>query len=404
MLQAFRNAVTHKDFVRGSIWLTAEKALLALKGVVLLIAFANYLDPQIYGGYQYLLSLLGLLSIFSVPSMGTALVRAVANKRYGTFPRALRVMTRWSLLGSISLLGVALYQAWAGDSTLLIPLVGLAVIFPGYGIMTTWRYYYLGKQNYYQLAKTSLIIEAITLVTTLLAILYLNPLWSIVVASVGITLLLSLVVLRPIIHATKDAESSEDDIHYGQQLTLSYAVTTASGFIDKLLIGQYLGLVDVAIYSVALTIPEQLRAMLSIFNALLLPRFSKNDDGRTYRTILLMGIALLTIAVALFAFLYYWIAPPIFSWLLPAYENSLGYSRALTAGLIFIPLQVLDSFFRGQRAEKVVLKITVITSIAGLILSLVLIPQFGIWGAVYAKIATFAITGGALLWAFLKSR
>ena len=83
---------------KGGFWLTLGQVVSMASAFLLAIAFANLLDPVTYGNYKYILSLLGLLGIFTLDGMRTAINQAVARDLEGSFYTGFKTKLKWGLL------------------------------------------------------------------------------------------------------------------------------------------------------------------------------------------------------------------------------------------------------------------------------------------------------------------
>ena len=401
----YRKYIIHSTIIRGSFWLGSEKIFLAAKGLILSLLLANLIQKDVYGGYQYLLALVSFFGVFAVPGMGTAIVRALAHNRPGTYAQALRAIITWSIIGSIGLLILAIYNVITKQAALNPSLLALAIIFPLLNIAPTWRYVYLGKEKYATISKITFLMEGLTFFTTIIAIYFFPEIHWLLLGSLGVNVIASLVVISPLLRESIEShKKSDDDIVYGKNLSISYGVVTASGFIDKILIGHFLGFTDVALYSVALMIPEQLRSILSVSNTVLLPHFSKSKNTATTKMTILRMMGWACFGLTVCTGIYILVSPFIFRIFFPNYVNAIHYNQVLAIGIIFVPLQVLDSFFRGQRSEHMILRSTTATSIGSFILAIILIPFFGLWGAVITRIGAAMINGLVLLGLFIYDK
>ena len=64
---------------KGASWLTSGQIISSFAIVLLAIAFANLIPRETYGTYKYVISVVGALSIFTLPGINTAVVQAVAR-------------------------------------------------------------------------------------------------------------------------------------------------------------------------------------------------------------------------------------------------------------------------------------------------------------------------------------
>jgi hypothetical protein len=60
-------------------WTNLTLILTSFGGLLISIVFANFLSPQTYGVYQYLLALSGLVAAISLSGMNTAVTQAAAR-------------------------------------------------------------------------------------------------------------------------------------------------------------------------------------------------------------------------------------------------------------------------------------------------------------------------------------
>ena len=67
-----------KYFASGGFWTTLGQGINAILAFALTIAFANMIPKETYGIYRYILSIAGILNIFTLKGMNTAVVQAVA--------------------------------------------------------------------------------------------------------------------------------------------------------------------------------------------------------------------------------------------------------------------------------------------------------------------------------------
>jgi len=116
--------------VKNALWLNLGGGIFAITSFFLAIAFANLLDPATYGSYKYIISLAGILSIFALSGIGTAVTQAVARGLEGSFLRGFKTQLKWALLGSLIAAGGAIYYWAKGNEILPIPLLIIAIFLP----------------------------------------------------------------------------------------------------------------------------------------------------------------------------------------------------------------------------------------------------------------------------------
>ncbi|MDO8472319.1 MAG: hypothetical protein Q7T05_00710 [Dehalococcoidia bacterium] len=90
---------------------TSVLTLSKLGGLVLSFAtvylFTHFSTKEAYGKYTFVFSMLDLLSILCLPGMATAISQSVARGFLGTLGYASAYRLRFSLLGSLALVGAS---------------------------------------------------------------------------------------------------------------------------------------------------------------------------------------------------------------------------------------------------------------------------------------------------------
>ena len=64
---------------------------------------------EVFGEYQFVLSVLAIISILSIPGLNISLIRSVARGYEGDYKKVVKVSFKWSLLGVPVLLMVGSY-------------------------------------------------------------------------------------------------------------------------------------------------------------------------------------------------------------------------------------------------------------------------------------------------------
>lgn len=386
---AFHEIFSNKAVMRGGLWLVSEKILLLGKGFLLAYLYANFLPREIYGEYQFIIAFLGILSIVALPGMGVAIVQALARNKDGVFSRAAGVMFRMAFWGSLLLVLSSGYYLYSMKIELAQVLLVMAVLFPGYVVMNLWRYYYTGKDRFDTLVKASIIFEAISLLTASYAVFFFPDLIGLVIFGIILPLPFSLLLVWTLCQRTRNLELDDDNIRFGKKLSYTVALSTFASYSDKLLLAHFLGFAELALYSIAMIIPEQTKGAIVSFMTPLLPQYSKACDRQKLKE---HGMFFAAIAILSALFLYFFL-PIIFRFVFPQYVDGILYARILLLLLLLIPFILLETFFRSQKEEKIVFRANLAGTVAALVLVFALVPSFGIIGAVSAKIGGQFVQG-----------
>jgi O-antigen/teichoic acid export membrane protein len=396
----FREFFLNTSILKGGAWLLLERVLLLLKGLLLAYIFANLVSREVYGGYQFVVAFLGLASVLVVPGMGIAIVQALARGSDGTFSRATRIMFRAAFFGSGMLLVSAGYYAFLAESNLSLVLFIFSVFFPVYAIANLWRYYYTGKERFDLLVKASVILESISLFSILVAIFFFNNFLGLILFGLLLPIPFSLILVWSLYRKSLGFQSDEDNIRFGKKVSYAVGLSTLVLHGDKLLLGHFLGFSELALYSVAMIVPEQAKGALASFMTPLLPRYSKDNNCDSLRRhIIFFSICSLLGVASL-----YFLLPIIFRIVFPLYSDGILFAQFYLLTLLFIPVTVLETFFRSQKDERAVFRATVAGGVTGLTLAFILVPLFGISGAIVARIGGLLFQGISFLISYVAPK
>ncbi|MBY0539780.1 oligosaccharide flippase family protein [Patescibacteria group bacterium] len=368
----------------GGVWLMVGQSMSSLSVFLLSLAFANLVPPETYGVYKYVLSIAALFALFTLPGMHTAIGRAVARGNTGAIPEAMRARILWSLFGMlVAFLGGAYYFI-KGNNELTFAFLLIGVILPVFDTYTLYNAYLTGTRNF----KTQTIVHgAVQLVSTaslVLTLFFTTNLLYILVAYFLPLAMARFIAYRFILGDIPHESPDPAVIRYGKQLSVIGILSTVASNVDKILLWKFLGPAQLAVYAFSIAIPEQLKGPLRGVGELAFPKFAaqtpeqiSNSLPLLWRKLILYGVVLVTISV-----IYILLAPYIFAFFFPQYMESVLYSQifatSLVAGISVIPVAALEA------QKKIVAQyfLNTIQPITSIVLMLMLIPIFGVMGAI----------------------
>lgn len=374
----------------GGFWLTVGQGVAALSAFVLSIVFANYLSPTTYGMYKYVLSLAGIAAIPTLGGMAIAVQRAIARGEDAAAQMALKTKL-WG--GTLTALGAGIAAAWYfvhGNTELGTALVIVAIGVPFMEAYSIYDAVFQGK-GMFKTTAFAFIFSSVVATTALIGSVFLfgNNLVAILCAYFGAWVLARWLMWKT--QATRTLSNTEEETPggtalYGIRLSAISIVSTIAGHIDKIILFQFLGPVQLAIYTFAIAMPEQFKAIIKALTPLALSRFSRRSAEEVQSDIHRKSLITILVTVPVII-VYVLLAPYIFHFLFPAYLDSILYSQVfMLSALIVAPLY--SAALQSQRAEKLIATTDITVNIAGIALLLILIPLYGIWGAIAARIVT----------------
>ncbi len=386
--------------VRGGALLTSADVVLAVVSLGLSVLIAAYVPKDIYGIYRYVLAITTTVGIFSLTGMNSAVTRAVALGREGVFARSLIVQGRYALLQLAAAGTVAAYYFFMGNATYGIAFTLVALIAPISGVCNTYTAFLNGRKDFARL--TSWRIQSGLLnIAAMATVVLTSPTIILLTLAYFLSTLLSNIwfLWRTFRNYHPGREVDAEDLSYGKHLSVMNGIGTFSGQLDLLLVYHLLGPVSLATYAFAILIPERLRVLLNFLPNLLLPRLA-GQTREMLRASAKHRVWLLLVATLAMAGAYALAAPFIFSVFFPAYAEAVPYS--IFAGLIVVTAaqKYFATALTAEGSYRSLYYLSVITPIVKIVLSVICISLFGIWGALGARLAA-SVFGGVLGYLFL---
>src|SRR3989344_3136851 len=114
----------------GGSWLSLGQIVSSISSFLLIIAFANLVPKETYGTYKYVLSIVGILLIPSLPGISTAVSMAATRGLDGTLALALTTKVRWGFISSLASLLLAGYYFVSGNTSLMISFLIASIFLP----------------------------------------------------------------------------------------------------------------------------------------------------------------------------------------------------------------------------------------------------------------------------------
>lgn len=368
-------------------YITIGNIINTIASFLLAIAFARLLPKEIYGDYRYIISIITIMGIFALPGMDDAVLQAVANKFDKSFKDGLREKLKWSMLGSLSCLIVSGYFLFSKNNlNLSISFIIAGVFFPVMQSIGLYLSYLGGKKLFGIQTKYNTLTQIISSLFIIIALFLTNNLIILISTYfLSYTLLGTIFLFASLKKFPPNENNDNKFISFGKHLSLLYIISTIAGQIDRILLFHFLGATQVAIYSFATLPTSEANIFLKNFRLLALPKFSthpkeeikKNLLKKIYKATLLMIPLIVVFTI---------ISPFIYKLLFPQYVESINLSRLFFISIIFFPASLIALYFQSQMMKKELYKFSVISSLVTISLLILLIPVYGLMGAILARI------------------
>ena len=378
------------------------EVITSVAGLGLAVAFANLLPPETYGTFKFVIAFVGILSIPTLNGMNTALVRAVAQGNEGTFYPILKTKLKWGVWGALGALFLAGYYFYNDNSVLGFSFLLMAGFIPFLKTVNIWMQYLNGKKNFKALAQHQSSMKILMVAIMISALFFTQNLFIILfIHFAANTLIRAVIMLLTLKKFPPNTQKDPPSIGYGKHLSLMGILGPISQQIDKILMFHFLGPVQLAIYTFSLRPINELKKPLQNLSKLSFPKLSQRNIGELRKSLPRKMLELLLVLVPI-VFFYILIAPYFYQFLFPQYIEAIAYSRIFALSLLLFPRFLMGQTLTAHASKKQLYILRTATPAFKIILLLILLPFWGIWGAITALVATEIFSLFLLLFFFLK--
>ena len=165
-------------------------------------------------------------------------------------------------------------------------------------------------------------------------------------------------------------------LKYGFHLSIMGILSAIADKVDSIAVFTLLGPAQLATYTYAIAMPEQIKGFTKNIVPLAMPKFAQRSISEIkrgiWRRILVLGVGLITVIA-----LYIFFAPFIFRIFFPVYLGSVYYSQVYALSLIFTLSTPLIAIFQGHKKMK---ELYISSNIGSMVLIIVLPLLTYFWG------------------------
>ncbi len=378
---------------KGGFWLTLMQIFTSLSSFALAIIFARYVEKEVYGNYKYILSLAGLAATFTLTGLPAGIVQAVARKFYGTFIYAVKISFRWNTLIFAFSSIASLYYFSNQNTTLGYSMAIVAITYPLVRTFEIYEAFLNGTKDFRTSALYRGVVDIGTIIATGITIFFTQNVIILVAANLSAQVILNYLFFKKIyqsIPPTEKENIEEGILNFSKHLSFQNILANLASQLDKILVFHYLGATEVAIYSFAIALPQQMRGFIANFSLLATPKISERSAIEAVRMIphrFWTGLLILGPMVLL----YIIFAPLLYQTFFPAYIESVKYSQIYILYFLLMG-NISELVLTTQKAVKQKYILNTFSSISQIILMLALMGPFKIYGIIMAIVITKYIT------------
>ena len=348
-------------FVGNGFWVACRYLTISVAGLIISIAFTRLGTKELLGQYQFVLSVMAFLSIFSLPGLNISVLKSISQGQDAGLIKAVKMSFLASLFGSPIIIGYGILKIFQGvDIVLGATLILAGVLFAFFYAPNTWYAFYEGKSQFFPVSMRMIIVNifsAIGLVMGLYA--ELNVFWMILIYLL-INSVFHWIFFFEVIRKIKDKSRSLLDKKYGLHVSVQKFVYGLSNNIPPLAISFLFGFDFVAVYHITYYVIGTISGFLSSLSALYMPLLFKNiklDSGRIVVQNIFIGATFLVgflVFVRLFFTLLYG----------QDYNESMKLAYVISFLLILMPLRIfLINFFTTKNKNGLIVWTFLISNI-----------------------------------------
>lgn len=388
MLSLLNIKLDFNYFSKNILFVLVRHGFATLVGLATSFIIVRIVSQQTFGEYQLALSIIGVLSLVSFSGLGIAVLNAVARGNDKSYFKAAHFSLKTSLLGSLAMMLIAAYFYYNDKNTLALAFLISAPLFP-FLYSFRWEYFLIGKKDF---SSYSLFTGAQKLFNAFSVLLgaYFVGSSALMFFLYGLSNVISNLFFHRRVKNMITAEKSEEDvIRYGIFMTAVNVIPVISGHIDKLLIAYLAGIQNLAIYAVALMIPNALKDLIKSVMNVVIPKIV--ERGQEYSKLKIKSAYWLVFFIGtVFSVGVIFLIPPAMNIIFPdSYGNAVIISQIISASFMPLPLVLLLQHYQiSHKLKKEVTDFSVYTHLVKIILIIALVLMYGLVGAAIAYLAT----------------
>lgn len=378
-----------RHLLHGSFWLGLGQVFSILSGIITSALLAHYLTENDYGRYRYLITLGIIFTGFSLTGIGQSLLQATAKKYYNFYSESIKVSAFYSLGTILISLGAAGYYLYQGDQTLFLGCLIISIFQPFLNTYLNIFSYLQGSGRYRETTLShsgKMVFVAIFTISTLLFTTNVIVLLLVYFLSHGLA---SYFVHRYYQPTTEglllEKASALQYITYAKHVSAQNLILNISARLDNIIIFTQLGASELAIYSIANIVPDQIKAGFKNISNLMFPSFVKYDNWAKLQKTVFHRSLQLCIALIIITILYITLVPFLYAVLFPKYEEAVIYSQLLALTFPLFAVLVPNNALQSQLEERALYAIAIITSLVNVLSLMFFITNYGLIGAILAR-------------------
>ncbi|MCF6183443.1 MAG: oligosaccharide flippase family protein [Bacteroidales bacterium] len=356
-------------FVENGFWSILNQAVSLLASLVLSVFLARYLSKGTFGEYQLILSIIGILSIFSLTGLNVSIAKSIAEGYDYSYVKAYKTGLRFSFLSIPIFLGIAYWYYIQNENSTAYALLISVLFFPFIYGFNKWVALLKGKAMFGVIAKIQILQNISSALFIIFVVVFFpDNILLVVFVMFFFQMSFNLYAHFSSMKFIKSKKNDKDCIPYGIYMTkISFLNIIVNNF-DKILIG-FFDIKLLAVYAVSLKILSVIKGFIKSFYQISFPKFAKKNIKISNKIIFL-----LLLSGMFFSIILYFVSEPLINLLYT--DKYLASAILFKKFLLVIPFTfvnaLLSNKMTAQKHKKRIFYTKIIIPLTAIILSVVM--------------------------------
>jgi len=378
-----------KHVLSGFSWLSLTQGIGVISSLAVTYFFANTLSEADYGTYRYVLGLGVLLASFSLTGISQTVLQATARGFKNFLVETTKITIIYGLVTAGISFGAAGYYFYMQNTLLAWGCLLIAVTYPVTQLFSNIVAYQNGLEEFRKTSILQIFRSVLVSAGSLLALLFTQNVLVLLVVFFSfqtLVALLSLFIFFPKKTTATPTEFFYKNLSFAKHTSFRNWFLILASKLDSVLIFQNLGSIELAAYSIANLVPDQVKALFKQVQSVLVPKYSKHESLSTLKKfIFLRSVQLLTILVIV-TIISVALVPSLITFVFPAYTNVTFYAQLLLLSVPTVITVIPVSALNVLHKERELYFYQVSTSLIQIGILVTLLFMYGLIGAILAKV------------------